>query len=145
MKEYKRLTERDVFGNADIIGLSSEKLYSELCFSETNLLTKALNKLAELETKLENGTLIELPCAIGSTIYLVPSETQFRLNNIGESFKKHNRVYEMEVYQIYMNKNDYVLYNFEQTASALGSSFCETWFTTKAEAEAKLKEQQNER
>ena len=55
MKDYKRLTERDEFGNADIIGLSTEKLYSELCFSETHLLTKALNKLAELEDKIESG------------------------------------------------------------------------------------------
>lgn len=61
MKDYKRLTERDVFGNADIIDLSTEKLYSELCFAETNLLTKTLNRLAELEDKLENGTLVELP------------------------------------------------------------------------------------
>lgn len=58
MKDYKRLTGRDVFGNADIIGLSTEKLYSELCFSETNLLTKALNKLADLEDKIESGELI---------------------------------------------------------------------------------------
>ena len=98
-------------------------------------------RLQELEDKIENGTLIELPCAIGSTIYLVPSETQFRLNNIGDgSFKKHNRVYKMEVYQIYMNKNNYVLYNFEQTASALGSGFGETWFLTEAEAKNKLEE-----
>lgn len=55
MKDYKRLTERDEFGNADIIGLSTEKLYSELCFSETHLLTKALNKLADLEDKIESG------------------------------------------------------------------------------------------
>ena len=59
MKDYKRLTERDVFGNADIIGLSTEKLYSELCFSETNLLTKALNKLVELEDKIESGELCD--------------------------------------------------------------------------------------
>ena len=108
------------------------------------LVDKAL-KYDELKTKIDNGMLIELPCKIGDTIYLVPSETQFRLNNIGKSFKKHNRVYEMEVYQIYMNKNNYVLYNFEQTVSALGSSFGTTWFLTKAEAEARLKELQEKK
>ena len=59
MREYKRLTERDEYGNADIIGLSTEKLFGELYFDEINLLTKALNKLAFLETKIENGTLVE--------------------------------------------------------------------------------------
>lgn len=60
MSEYKRLTERDEYGNADIIGLSTEKLFGELYFDEINLLTKALNKLAFLEDKIENGTLVEL-------------------------------------------------------------------------------------
>ena len=58
MSEYKRLTERDEYGNADIIGLSTEKLFGELYFDEINLLTKALNKLAFLEDKIENGTLV---------------------------------------------------------------------------------------
>lgn len=60
MNDYKRLTERDEYGNADIIGLSTEKLFGELYFDEINLLTKALNKLAFLETKIENGTLKEV-------------------------------------------------------------------------------------
>ena len=58
---YKRLTKRDGFGNADIIGLDSSEIYGELDFDETNILTKALNRFATLEDKLENGTLIELP------------------------------------------------------------------------------------
>ena len=59
MSDYKRLTERDEYGNADIIGLSTEKLFGELYFDEINLLTKALNKLAFLEDKIENKTLVE--------------------------------------------------------------------------------------
>ena len=58
MNEYKRLTERDEYGNADIIGLSTEKLFGELYFDEINLLTKALNKLAFLEDKIEKGLLV---------------------------------------------------------------------------------------
>ena len=121
MKEYERVTKKQ--GEPKIV---SKKVYK---------------RLRKLEKKIENENIFKQPCAIGSTIYLVPSETQVRLKNIGdESFKKHNRVYKMEVYQIYMNKNNYVLYNFEQTASALGSGFGETWFLTKAEAEKKLEE-----
>lgn len=58
MSEYKRLTERDEYGNADIIGLSTEKLFGELYFDEINLLTKALNKLAFLEDEIEKGLLV---------------------------------------------------------------------------------------
>ena len=46
-----RLTERDEYGNADIIALSDimPELYEELSFSETNALTEALNRLAAYE------------------------------------------------------------------------------------------------
>lgn len=45
----KRLTERDEYNNADIIGIDSTTLYDNLDFNETNTLTVALNKLAALE------------------------------------------------------------------------------------------------
>lgn len=47
----ERLTERDEFGNADIIALSDvmPEIYAGLSFSETNALTEALNRLAEYE------------------------------------------------------------------------------------------------
>ena len=46
-----RMTERDEFGNADIIVLSDimPVLYDGLSFSETNALTDALNRLAACE------------------------------------------------------------------------------------------------
>lgn len=52
----ERLTQRDEFGNAEIIALSDfmPELYAELSFSETNALTNALNKLADYEDKEEN-------------------------------------------------------------------------------------------
>lgn len=51
-----RLTQRDEYGNAEIIALSDvmPELYAELSFSETNALTNALNKLADYEDKEEN-------------------------------------------------------------------------------------------
>ena len=55
MKDYKRLTKRDKFGNADIIGIDSERLASNLDFDELNELTFVLNKFAELEDKIERG------------------------------------------------------------------------------------------
>ncbi|MCD7927337.1 MAG: hypothetical protein LUF80_00505 [Oscillospiraceae bacterium] len=47
----KRLTERDEFGNADIVAISDimPEVYATLSFSETNALTEALNRLADYE------------------------------------------------------------------------------------------------
>ena len=44
----KRLTERDEYGNADIIGVGAE-LQLDLAFEEMNRVTKALNRLAAYE------------------------------------------------------------------------------------------------
>ncbi len=46
-----RLTERDEFGNADIIAISDimPEIYAGLSFSEMNALTDALNRLADYE------------------------------------------------------------------------------------------------
>ena len=88
MKDYKRLTERDEFGNADIIGLSTEKLYSELCFSETHLLTKALNKLAELEDKIESGEIVDRNAYLD---YLMSTKNVSEVTDKEiEFFAKHN-------------------------------------------------------
>lgn len=59
MKNYKRLTERDEFGNADIIGADVGAISENLSFEELNLLIKTLNKLADLEDKIESGELCD--------------------------------------------------------------------------------------
>ena len=60
MKEYKRLTERTKHG---IAVLDSGERFVLSCGGYAT--TKALNRLAELEDKIENGTLVELPCKVG--------------------------------------------------------------------------------
>ncbi len=44
-----RLTERDEFGNADIIGVDSQELTESLDFDQLNRVTEALNRLAAYE------------------------------------------------------------------------------------------------
>ena len=56
----ERLTERDEYGNADIIGVDSADLQLNLEFDELNKVTDALNKLAEYEDKIERGELVEV-------------------------------------------------------------------------------------
>lgn len=62
MSEYKRLTKQ-VFDKAqgceDKMTMHGQSLYD------------LYNRLAELEDKIENGTLMELPCKVGDTIYEV--------------------------------------------------------------------------
>ena len=60
MSNYKRLTEKTKHG---IAVLDSGERFVLSCGGYAT--TKALNRLAELEDKIENGTLVELPCKVG--------------------------------------------------------------------------------
>ena len=65
--EYKRLTS-----GAKCKG----GLFDRLMF-EDNKVIDLVNRLAELEDKIEQGTLIELPCKVGDTVWkldLFPKE-----------------------------------------------------------------------
>ena len=57
MKEYKRLTERAGNGKAVTKGC---KTCPDYCF-DCSYADGCIDRLAELEDKIENGTLIELP------------------------------------------------------------------------------------
>ena len=60
MSNYKRLTERTKHG---IAVLDSGERFVLSCGGYAT--TKALNRLAELEDKIEAGTLVEIPCKVG--------------------------------------------------------------------------------
>ena len=64
MSEYKRLTTKCEVG----IGLT------ETSGNIVNDYEKVVNRLAELEHKIENGTLVELPCKVGDKVYKVYGE-----------------------------------------------------------------------
>ena len=140
MSEYKRLTERDEYGNADIIGLSTEKLFGELYFDEINLLTKALNKLAFLEDKIENGTLVELPCKVGDTVYFI----EYFCNANGCSNDKQTICCGCsEMLERERKNQTYVISEKKFRLKDL-SKINKTLYITKKAAEARLKELQEE-
>ncbi len=64
----KRITTRDEFGNADIVGVDSAKLQCYLCFEEFNMVTFALNRLAAYED-----------------IEMLPKQIKARLSSLGGS------------------------------------------------------------
>lgn len=69
MEKFARMTMRDDFGNADIIGVDSADLQENLKFDEFNNVTNALNRLAEYEEFEDAGRLIRLPCKEGTITY----------------------------------------------------------------------------
>lgn len=65
MKDYKRLTERYVAEEGDFFEKGTRFTLKNAPDEEI------LERLAELEDKIENGTLVELPCKVGDIIYEV--------------------------------------------------------------------------
>lgn len=127
MSEYKRLTERDKNGFVEF----EECEKCDYCGSAgCDSFENARNRLAELEDKIENGTLVELPCKVGDTVYWVMDMNIFTCKVKGFSY----------------NCNDdmglrLLLQEIEPSVSFyLGKRL----FFTKAEAEARLKESQEE-
>lgn len=62
MSEYKRFTKRRKDGSVVLNGYTN-------CEEEISTLELILMRLAELEDKIEAGTLIELPCKVGDVVY----------------------------------------------------------------------------
>lgn len=112
----KRLTQRDEYGNADIIGVDSADLQLNLRFDEFNLVTAALNRLAFYEDAHQNGRLIVLPCKVGDRVY--------QTDGI--------RIYESTVRQLIFDTE-----NIAFDVYAIGK----TVFLTREEAETALKEE----
>lgn len=76
----EKLTERDEFGNANIIGVESSDLQLNLGFEELNKVTAALNKLAEYEELEEKGRLIKPFVGLGEMLY-VPDKTTGKIDD----------------------------------------------------------------
>lgn len=66
MKESKRLLKRN---NEGLVEYTYDGYFDEKAEKAED--AKVFEKLCDLEDKIENGTLIELPCKIGDTLYFV--------------------------------------------------------------------------
>lgn len=108
MSEYKRLTKWEMNKGVKCVKYWQ---YSQEQIAE---------RLALLEDKIENGTLIELPCKVGDTIYEINSCS----NKVNETKARH-------LWDILRWKDD--------------NLFGRWLFTDKAEAEQRLKELKDER
>lgn len=111
--------------------------------SESNL-TEILEKLGEYEDAEEQGLLLRLPCGIGTDIYYIPSEENFRLNLL-DGHGEENRVFHQTVDRITFRKNGWYMecdsdLEYGTGRILLDTSYGVTWFLTSEEAEAKLAE-----
>ena len=129
MSEYKRLTVRHP--NSDYIAITETKQLQETRESKI-----VLNRLAELEDKIMDGTLIELPCKVGDTVYsnerIMFEPLTVKVIVIHQSIK-----FPVSCTLIAMAKDGRAIY-------FPSDNFNEDWFLTKTEAEAKLKELQEQ-
>lgn len=132
--EYKRLTTKDEEGNWQIW----EDDYSH----PFEALQCAIDRLAELEDKIEQGTLKEInyPCNVGDKVFVVRYAT---------SDTKNFYIFEDIVSQLCVDKNVVInavwLYiTLREHTSVFEWNFDKV-FLTREEAEAKLKELQGDK
>ena len=110
--KHKRLTKRFTGGSPYTEYASN---YDILC------------RLAELEDKIEQGTLIELPCKVGDTIYWISSNNR----DIIEVFVKRIALAEQDRTILYVEEKGFGEYTI---------MFVDDIFLTREEAEKRLKE-----
>ncbi len=144
MRDYKRLTERD--GDLIFMVCKNCGYYEEGSTCWENSCDNARKKrLAYLEDKIENGTLIELPCKVGDTVYAL-REDSFAEDN----YKIMWHIAEGFVKKIYLNKKNETFLQIiswvdhkswsKDSRNYKVTTFGQTVFLTKAEAEKKLEE-----
>lgn len=119
---YKRLTEKDTCYYDEMDNIDIDEVY---------------NRLVEIEDKIENGTLKELPYKVGSSVYAV-NHSKYNISGgyVSEEF----------VNKIHISSHTILVETTENgiwiSKSYLPQDFGDIVFTIKAEAEAKLKELQ---
>lgn len=99
--------------------------------------------MGEYEDLEEKGRMLRLPCAVGDTVYVIPSKTNYELN-ILTGHNENNRIHEQIVDRIEINRGRYVLYTCDGMASVVDVFYKETWFLTRKEAKEALEKREVE-
>lgn len=107
-------------------------------------LEEIAERLANREQAEEQGFLLRLPCRIGADVYSIPSKTNFLLNLLNRH-EGENRVFHQKIERITIVKGGWHMecdsdLKYGTGRILLNTSYGVTWFLSRAEAEAKLKE-----
>ena len=112
--------------------------------SEIKKILKLAEKLKDYEDAEEKGLLLRLPCGIGSDVYLIPSKVNYELNILSQH-PENNKVYHQKVALITFTEKGWYMecdkdreYGTDRILTE--KMYEETWFLSHEEAEAKLKE-----
>ena len=137
----ERLTERNPLWIDD-------EMWERACEPDCEEIDAVYRKLKDYEDAEEQGLLLRLPCGIGTDIYYIPSEKNFRLNLL-DGHGEENRVFHQTVDRITFRKNVWYMecdsdLEYGTGRILLDTSYGVTWFLTSEEAEAKLKEMEEE-
>ena len=128
----ERLTERGSYGYGDV-------------YVRRNDYVTASKKLCEYEDLEEQGLLLRLPCAVGSTVYLICSRYS-ECSKYKERFDEYS-CQGCEEYECDSHKEYYIHINHSVSIEWIVrnlNNFGKTVFLTREEAEQKLKEMESE-
>lgn len=149
--EYKRLTDKEHKYKKCV---DCKYRNCQYCDDIVEIEREAHNRLCELEDKRENGTLVELPCKVGDKVYVI-YDTFYSFDEITVIDGKVQHIWKMfgetKIRHIDVHFDKFSVkfdYTFEDKI-CIGASGClinyssngiVEMFTTKEQAEAKLKE-----
>lgn len=136
MREYKRIKEK-----LDVIITCPDLPFSE------DLTGEELKKIYDIILKIENGTLIELPCKVGDTVYNIYKECskcQYFKDYAYTDYVECTLNDDKCMFEFDFDKDCiYAIYETVFTYSMI-DKIGKSIFSTKAEAEQKLKELKGE-
>lgn len=136
---YETDKSRYVVRPMDWAGIFNEKGQIKEYLNHLALFIKRedAEKFAEWKMAKEQCKLLRLPCAVGDTIYVIPSKIDYKLN-ILDRLEANNRVYAQPVDRIDIFKSGYFLSTCDGTDGVGQQFYKETWFLTQEEAETAL-------
>ena len=152
MSDMERLTIDEVIVRCNRLVEQLELMFSrekwenrDLDFSftkeywEHRQVAEWLIELQRYRDLAEQGRLVELPCGIGADVYVIPSKMDFEWNVIF-NHPEYNRVKHRKVNGICFNSHGFYMHCDTSNFVLVDKMYKKTWFLSKAEAEAKLKE-----
>ena len=136
MSDYKRFTEfkpyRQDASKGRYIQYCVTGCYNDMNHKGDYTTGESVDRLAELEDKIEQGTLIELPCKVGDTVYEVFKD---HIPPFIKETKIEKIVITAKGLRLRLARNSF----YETAVSSIGK----TIYFTREEAEKKLEELQN--
>ena len=130
--EYKRLTDDEL---GDFLQRACVQLVPEL----TQQLLSLGTELTEYRTKIKQGTLVNFPCKLGTTIYHL-----YKAGNVITKDRVFNYHFDVCTKPCVSFENYFWYGTNKRVDTILVEQFGKWWFLTEAEAKARLKEIQND-